>query len=133
MALNPMEQFAVKPLVGLDQPLFHIGGHPIYFTNQSLLMVIVVVAASPVPHPGGQAGPPGAHPQPVDGGNVLRIRRQHDPFGDRRRRAEILPLRLHALHLRAVLQFLRHGAGQLHRHQPDRGDLRAGLPGDPAS
>jgi F-type H+-transporting ATPase subunit a len=26
--------------------LFHIGGHPIYFTNQSLLMVIVVIAAS---------------------------------------------------------------------------------------
>ena len=28
------------------QPLFHIAGHPIYFTNQSLLMVIVVIAAS---------------------------------------------------------------------------------------
>jgi len=39
-----MEQFEVKPLVA--EPLFHIGGHPIYFTNQSLLMVIVVIAAS---------------------------------------------------------------------------------------
>jgi len=28
------------------EPLFHIGGHPIYFTNQSLLMVMVVIAAS---------------------------------------------------------------------------------------
>jgi F-type H+-transporting ATPase subunit a len=44
MSLNPMEQFEVKPLVA--EPLFHIGGHPIYFTNQSLLMVVVVIAAS---------------------------------------------------------------------------------------
>jgi F-type H+-transporting ATPase subunit a len=39
-----MEQFAVKPLVA--EPLFAIGGHPIYFTNQSLLMVIVAVASA---------------------------------------------------------------------------------------
>jgi F-type H+-transporting ATPase subunit a len=39
-----MEQFEVKPLV--EHPLFQIGGHDIYFTNQSLLMCIVVVAAS---------------------------------------------------------------------------------------
>ena len=44
MALNPMEQFAIKPLIA--EPLFAIAGHPIYFTNQSLLMVIVVAAAS---------------------------------------------------------------------------------------
>jgi F-type H+-transporting ATPase subunit a len=41
-----MEQFTVKPAFGLDQPLFFIGGHPIYFTNQALLMVIVVAASS---------------------------------------------------------------------------------------
>src|SRR6185312_9510726 len=46
MTLTPMEQFEVKPLAGLDHPLFQIAGHPIYFTNQSLLMVIVVIAAS---------------------------------------------------------------------------------------
>ncbi|HEV7960308.1 MAG TPA: F0F1 ATP synthase subunit A [Rhizomicrobium sp.] len=44
MSLNPMEQFEVKPLVA--EPIFHIGSHPIYFTNQSLLMVVVVIAAS---------------------------------------------------------------------------------------
>jgi F-type H+-transporting ATPase subunit a len=44
MALNPMEQFEVKPLIA--EPLFHIGGHPIYFTNQALLMVILVAVAS---------------------------------------------------------------------------------------
>src|SRR5580698_4265530 len=44
MTLTPMEQFEVKPLMA--DPLFHIGGHPIYFTNQSLLMVVVVVASS---------------------------------------------------------------------------------------
>jgi F-type H+-transporting ATPase subunit a len=44
MALNPMEQFEVKPL--FERPLLTIGGHDIYFTNQALLMVIVTVAAS---------------------------------------------------------------------------------------
>ena len=46
MTLTPMEQFEVKPLSGMDHPLFQIAGHPIYFTNQSLLMVIVVIVAS---------------------------------------------------------------------------------------
>ena len=44
MNLNPMEQFAVKPLIA--EPLFAIGGHPIYFTNQSLLMIIVALASA---------------------------------------------------------------------------------------
>jgi len=44
MALNPMEQFEVKPLIA--RPLFAVAGHDIYFTNQALLMVIVAVAAS---------------------------------------------------------------------------------------
>jgi F-type H+-transporting ATPase subunit a len=39
-----MEQFAVKPLIA--EPLFALGGHPIYFTNQALLMIIVVIASS---------------------------------------------------------------------------------------
>jgi F-type H+-transporting ATPase subunit a len=44
--MNPMEQFEVAPAMGMSHPLFSIAGHPIYFTNQSLLMVIVVVASS---------------------------------------------------------------------------------------
>src|ERR1700743_2062246 len=44
VAMHPMEQFEVKPLV--EQPLFHIGTHPIFFTHQSLLMCIVVAFAS---------------------------------------------------------------------------------------
>ena len=44
MALNPMHQFSIKPLA--SEPLFAIAGHPIYFTNQALLMVIVVLATS---------------------------------------------------------------------------------------
>jgi F-type H+-transporting ATPase subunit a len=44
--LNPMEQFAVKPIFGLDKPLLSIAGHPIYFTNQALLMGIVAVASA---------------------------------------------------------------------------------------
>src|ERR1700761_480903 len=39
-----MEQFTIKPLV--TEPLFAIAGHPIYFTNQAMLMVIVVVLSS---------------------------------------------------------------------------------------
>jgi F-type H+-transporting ATPase subunit a len=41
VAMNPMEQFTIKPIVPL-----HIGGYDVSFTNQSLLMVIVAVAAS---------------------------------------------------------------------------------------
>ncbi len=41
MAMNPMEQFAIKPIVPL-----HIGGYDVSFTNQSLFMVVVVLAAA---------------------------------------------------------------------------------------
>ena len=47
MALNPMEQFTIKPLVA--EPLFHLpfGSHaPIYFTNQALFMIVVVALSS---------------------------------------------------------------------------------------
>ena len=44
MNLNPMEQFAIKPLVA--EPLLRIAGHPIYFTNQALLMVVVAAASA---------------------------------------------------------------------------------------
>ena len=49
------------------------------FTNQSLLMVIVAVAASAVPDVRHVQAQPGAVARPVDGRDVLRIRRQHDP------------------------------------------------------
>ena len=45
MAMNPMEQFQVKP-VFMQQPLLQIAGHNIYFTNQALLMLITVVATA---------------------------------------------------------------------------------------
>ena len=41
MNLNPMKQFAVEPILPL-----HIAGYDVSFTNQSLLMVIVVAAAA---------------------------------------------------------------------------------------
>ena len=41
MQLNPMEQFELKPLVPL-----HLFGYDVSFTNQSLMMVIVVAAVS---------------------------------------------------------------------------------------
>ena len=44
--MNPMEQFQVKPMMGMNNALFHIAGYPIYFTNQALLMVLVVVLCS---------------------------------------------------------------------------------------
>jgi F-type H+-transporting ATPase subunit a len=44
VAMNPMEQFEVRPLIA--DPLFSVGGHPIYFTNQALFMCVVVAAIS---------------------------------------------------------------------------------------
>ncbi len=44
MAMHPMEQFEVRPLI--EQPLFSIGGYPIYFTKEALFMIIAVVVAS---------------------------------------------------------------------------------------
>ena len=41
MHLNPMEQFELKPILPL-----HLFGYDISFTNQSLLMVVVVAAVS---------------------------------------------------------------------------------------
>jgi F-type H+-transporting ATPase subunit a len=41
MHLNPMEQFELKPLVPI-----HLFGYDVSFTNQSLMMVIVVAAVS---------------------------------------------------------------------------------------
>lgn len=45
MAMNPMEQFEVKPVIFHD-PLFSIAGHPIYFTNQALFMIVAVTVAT---------------------------------------------------------------------------------------
>ncbi|HKU65649.1 MAG TPA: F0F1 ATP synthase subunit A [Rhizomicrobium sp.] len=42
--MNPMEQFAIKPLIA--EPVLHLAGHPIYFTNQALLMIIVALVSS---------------------------------------------------------------------------------------
>ena len=45
MADSPMEQFQVKPLFS-SQPLFSVGGHEIFFTNQALWMCIMVGVVS---------------------------------------------------------------------------------------
>jgi len=46
MAINPMEQFEVRPVSWAQHPLFTIGHYPIYFTNQALWMLIVVISLS---------------------------------------------------------------------------------------
>jgi F-type H+-transporting ATPase subunit a len=43
MAITPMEQFETKPLIAAP---FHLGGYPIYFTNEALWMCIVVGATT---------------------------------------------------------------------------------------
>ncbi len=65
MVLNPMEQFAVKPM--FSAPLFDIAGHPIFFTNQALLMIIVVLASSLFLTLAVKPGAAGAHARSVDG------------------------------------------------------------------
>lgn len=42
--MHPMEQFEVTPLI--DHPILSLGGHPIYFTNQAMWMLIIVAIAS---------------------------------------------------------------------------------------
>ncbi|HKX63949.1 MAG TPA: F0F1 ATP synthase subunit A [Rhizomicrobium sp.] len=42
--MNPMEQFAIKPLIA--EPVLHLAGYPIYFTNQALLMIVVALVSS---------------------------------------------------------------------------------------
>jgi len=84
--VNPLEQFTVRPILPL-----HLFGYDVSFTNQSLFMGAGGGGDVALPHTRRQAGPAGADPQPVHGRDVLRIRRRHDPFGDRHRRAEILP------------------------------------------
>ncbi len=44
MAMTPMAQFSVKPLIA--EPILNIAGHPIYFTNQALWMCVLVSVAS---------------------------------------------------------------------------------------
>ena len=44
MAMTPMAQFSVKPLI--SEPILTIAGHPIYFTNQALWMCVLVSVAS---------------------------------------------------------------------------------------
>jgi F-type H+-transporting ATPase subunit a len=46
VAINPMEQFEVKPVSWAQHPLFIIGHYPIYFTNQALWMLVVVISLS---------------------------------------------------------------------------------------
>jgi F-type H+-transporting ATPase subunit a len=41
-----MEQFTVRPVSWAQAPLFHIGHYPIYFTNQALWMLVVVICLS---------------------------------------------------------------------------------------
>ncbi|HEY1632168.1 MAG TPA: F0F1 ATP synthase subunit A [Rhizomicrobium sp.] len=45
MADSPMEQFEVKPMFS-SHPLFSVGGHDIFFTNQALWMCIMVGVVS---------------------------------------------------------------------------------------
>ena len=105
MALNPMEQFAIKPLIA--EPLAPaIAGHPIYFTNQALLMVIVAGASALFLTLAWRSQRPGAlveaapSPSAVElscefVGNMIHTATGEDGL-------EILPLRLHAVHLRAI-------------------------------
>ncbi len=44
MAMHPMEQFEVNPV--FDHPLLVLGGHPIYLTNQAVMMFVVIGVAS---------------------------------------------------------------------------------------
>ena len=122
MAMNPMEQFTVKPLVPL-----HIGGYDVSFTNQSLLMVIVAV--------GGVAVSDARH---VEAAAWCRSRAQsmaemsyefvanmiHSATGEDG--LKFFPFVFTLFMFVLCCNFFGMMPGSLHGHQPDRGDLRAG-------
>ena len=71
--IEPIHQFQITNLI----PLGNWGGQEIAFTNSALFMVLTVAAIGDVPPhvddaPGARSGPLAA-----DGGDELRVRRQH--------------------------------------------------------
>ena len=130
---DPIHQFEIHNLV----PLGHIGGHEIAFTNSALYMAIVVVGIAAL-LVGAQLRPrAGAGADAVDRGAVLRVRRRHHKQHRRQGRDEVLPLRVHAFHVRPGGERHRpdplhlHGDKPHHHHRgpgadgvPDRGRLR---------
>ena len=71
---NPVEQFKIQPLVPIE-----VGGVNISFTNSVAFHVGVGRPGHRVPDPLGARPRPGSRPLAIDGRDVLRIRRQHDP------------------------------------------------------
>ena len=104
----------------------HIGAYDVSFTNQALWMFIVVGAASLL-----------LYLAPQCAAALCRSRMQsmaelsYEFVANMIRSAAgeaglaFLPLRLHDLHVRAVVEFLRSDSGVVHGHEPDRSDLCA--------
>ena len=93
---DPIHQFEIHNIV----PLGHIGGHEIAFTNSALFMAIIVLVIAALLIGASSPRAAGAGPHAVDRRAVLRVRRQHDAKHRRQGGDEVLPLRVHALHVR---------------------------------
>ncbi len=126
MAMNPMEQFEVKPLI--DHPLFRIGGHDIFFTNQSLLMCIVVVAASLflTLAMGAKRLVPSRAQSMAELSYEFVANMIHSAAGEDG--LAFFPFVFTIFMFVLFCQFLRHGARLVHGDEPDRRDVLHGLP-----
>ncbi len=120
--MDPIHQFNIERIVSL-----HPFGVDASFTNSALFMLIIVVlAASALMIVANRAARGGARAAAVDRGNVLRIRRQHGAHLGRHTRDEVLPFRVHAVHVRPVREPDRAHSLYLHGHEPDHRDRDAG-------
>ncbi len=69
---SPVEQFKLKSLVPLE-----VGGIDLSYTTSALWMTITVIGVAAFLTLSMRGGRSGARALAVDGGNVLRIHRQH--------------------------------------------------------
>ena len=125
--MDPIHQFQIVNLF----PLGKIGNSEIAFTNSAA----VHADRGRRPHwflVGGTAGgSAGAHAPAIGRGAVLRIRRQHAALDRRPRGHAVLPLRVHAVHVRAAAEHDRAHPLRLHGHQPHHHHRGAGDDGVP--
>ena len=118
---DPIHQFQISKLIPIE-----IGGLDLSFTNSSAFMAATCDRRRRVPVPQHLQPRACADAHAVAGGNVLRIRRLDAARCRRQAGHAVLPVRLFAVHVRAVRQPVRPVPLFLHRHQPHHRHLRAG-------
>ena len=112
--MDPLHQFEIKHIV----PIGKIFGHEIAFTNSALFMLIalIVITVSDARHD--RVARAGARPAAVGHRNLLRVHRQHAAQHRRQRGDEVLPARVHAVHVHPHGEHDRDDPLHLHGDEP---------------